>query len=474
MSEESLPNLNSKYAWRELAREGPPKRSASERVADFLEIYGLYDEETAREQASRCIQCPNPTCVTGCPLCNPIPRWMQLTAEGRFLEAAAVLGSVANMAEVCTRICPSDQLCEHSCILDSVSEPVSIQAIERFLADYAIRHGQGDAATAPPNGLEVAVVGSGPGGLACADDLARAGCAVTIIDSDLVPGGLLVNGIPAFKLDRSLVDRRLDLLRQRGVKMRLGVKLWEDVTLGQLRGAFDAVYLGFDSRQARPLEVPGAGLRGVVQALPFLLQKSTAVALDLPSMDIEGKRVVVIGGGDTAMDCLRTALRCGAREVVGVYRREVADMPCGRSEYEAALEEGARFVFQAAPVSVLDGGGGRVGGLRVVRTAFGPADAESGRRPFSPLPGTEFDLEADWIILALGFDPRPCPHTGDFSELAVNEWGGLIVDDNQQTNLPGVYAGGDIVRGPTPVLYTVRDARRAAAKILAGVRPPKS
>lgn len=475
MSEESLPKMNSKYAWRELAREGLPQRSATDRVADFLEIHGLYDEETAREQASRCIQCPNPTCVSGCPLCNPIPQWMQLTAEGRFLEAAAVLGSVTNMAEICTRICPSDQLCEHSCILDSVSEPVSIQAIERFLADYAIRHGQTETATAPPNGLKVAVVGSGPGGLACADDLARAGCAVTIIDSDLVPGGLLVNGIPAFKLNRSLVERRLEILRKRGVKMRLGVKLWEDVTLGQLRSEFDAVYLGLDSRQARPLEVPGAGLRGVMQALPFLLQKSTAVPLDLPPIGVEGKRVTVIGGGDTAMDCLRTALRYGAREAVGVYRREAADMPCGRSEYEAALEEGARFVFQAAPVAVADDGRGQVRAVRLARTEVGLASGEmgsgggAGRRVFTPVAGSEFELETDLVILALGFDPLPCPHSGDFGELAVNEWGGLVVDEKQRTSLAGVFAGGDVVRGPTPVLYTVRDGRRAAAGILEGV-----
>src|SRR5215471_13180079 len=184
MSDTSVQNLNSKYAWRELPPKGLPKRSATERVADFLEIYGLYDEATAREQASRCIQCPNPSCVAGCPLCNPIPQWMLLTAEGRFLEAAAVLGSVSNMAEVCARVCPSDHLCEGQCLLESVSEPVAIQAIEQFLMEYAFAHGQVDTSTAPPNGKKVAVVGSGPGGLACADELAKKGYAVSILDSD--------------------------------------------------------------------------------------------------------------------------------------------------------------------------------------------------------------------------------------------------------------------------------------------------
>src|SRR3974390_1048465 len=262
MSNTDLKNLNSKYAWSELAQQGLPKRSASERAADFLEIYGLYDEATAREQASRCIQCPNPTCVAGCPLCNPIPQWMQWTAEGRFLEAAALLGSVTNMAEICARVCPSEHLCEGACILEAISEPVSIQALEQFLTEYAFAHGKVDASTAPPNGRKVAVVGSGPGGLACAEELAKKGYAVTIFDSALVPGGLLVNGTPAFKVERSIVQRRIELLQKRSVTFRLGVKLDENLSFGELRGEFDAVFLGFDSRKARPLEIPGAGLEG--------------------------------------------------------------------------------------------------------------------------------------------------------------------------------------------------------------------
>jgi glutamate synthase (NADPH) small chain len=464
MSSIGLPNLNSKYAWRELAHKGLPKRSGSERVADFLEIYGLYDEATAREQASRCIQCPNPSCVTGCPLCNPIPQWMLLTAEGRFLEAAAVLGSATNMAEICARVCPTDRLCEGSCILNGVSEPVSIGAIEQFLAEYAFAHGHADVSTAPPNGLRVAVVGSGPGGLACADELTRRGYAVTVFDSALVPGGLLVNGTPAFKVDRSIVQRRIEILKQRGVVFRLGVKLDETLTFGQLRTDFDAVFLGFDSRKARPLEIPGADLQGVVQALPFILQKITPVPLALPPIEVSGKRVVVLGAGDTAMDCLRTAIRYGAREAVCVFRRDEADMPCGRHEYENAVEEGARFVFQAAPVAVLGNDQRQVTGLRVVGTELGLMDSP-GPRPFLIRSGSEFELPADLIVLALGFDPLPCPHSGDFSDLAVNDWGGIVVDGNQMTNIPGVFAGGDIVRGPCMVLHAVRDARRAAAQI---------
>jgi glutamate synthase (NADPH/NADH) small chain len=454
----------SKYAWRELAHKGLPKRSASERVADFLEIYGLYDKATAREQASRCIQCPNPSCVTGCPLCNPIPEWMLLTAEGRFLEASAILGSATNMAEICARVCPADRLCEGSCILNGVSEPVSIGAIEQFLAEYAFAHGHVDASTAPPNGRRVAVVGSGPGGLACADELARRGYAVTIFDSALVPGGLLVNGTPAFKVERSIVQRRIEILQKRGVVFRLGVKLDESLSFGQLRTGFDAVFLGFDSRKAKTLEIPGADLQGVVQALPFILQKMTSLALDLPPIEVAGKRVLVLGAGDTAMDCLRTAIRYGAREAVCVYRRDEADMPCGLHEYENAREEGAKFVFQTAPVAVLGDERRQVTGLRLVHTELGLMEA-IGPRPFLIRPGTEFEMEADLVVLALGFDPLPCPHSGDFADLAVNDWGGITVDGNQMTSIPGVFAGGDIVRGPSMVLHAVRDARRAATQI---------
>jgi glutamate synthase (NADPH/NADH) small chain len=389
---------------------------------------------------------------------------MLLTAEGRFLEAAAVLGTATNMAEICARVCPTDQLCEGSCVLNGVSEPVSIRAIEQFLAEYAFAHGQADASTPPPNGLRVAVVGSGPGGLACADELARRGYAVTVFDSGLVPGGLFVNGTPAFRVERSIVQRRIEILQKRGVTFRLGANLEEDLSFGELRSGFDAVFLGFDSRKARPLDVPGANLQGVIQALPFILQKTTPVPLELPPIEVAGKRVLVVGAGDSAMDCLRTAIRCGARETVCVYRRDEADMPCSRQEYVNASEEGARFVLQAAPVAVLGNERGLVTGLRLVRTELGLMDSP-GPRPFLVQAGSEFELPADLVVLALGFDPLPCPHSGDFSDLAVNEWGGIVVDSNQMTSIPGVFAGGDIVRGPSLVLHAVRDARRAAAQI---------
>jgi len=260
------------------------------------------------------------------------------------------------------------------------------------------------------------------------------------------------------------------------VVFRLGVKLNSDLTLGQLRKEFDAVFLGFDSRKARALDLPGADLKGVVQALPFILQKITPVPLDLPPIEVAGKRVVVIGAGDTAMDCLRTAIRYGASEAICVYRRDEGDMPCSRNEYVNAVEEGARFVFQAAPVAVLGHAHGQVTGLRLIRTELGLPDSV-GPRPFLVRPGTEFELLADLVVPALGFDPLPFPHSGDFSELAVNDWGGLVVDGNQMTSIPGVFAGGDLVRGPSVALHAVRDARQAAAQIhsyLAAREPSKA
>jgi glutamate synthase (NADPH/NADH) small chain len=389
---------------------------------------------------------------------------MQLTAEGRFLEAAALLGSVTNMAEICARLCPSDRLCEHACLLDSVSESVSIRALEQFLMEYAFAHGQTDTATPPPNGLKVAVVGSGPEGLACAEELARLGYAVTIFDSAQVPGGLLVNGVPAFRLDQTIVQRRIDLLRKRGVVFRPGLRIWEDVHLNDLKSAHNAVFLCMDWRKARPLEMAGADLEGVVQAVPFLIQKTTALAVEMPPFNVAGKRVIVLGGGDTAMDCLRTAIRYGASEAVCVYRREQAEMPCSRHEHKSALEEGARFVFRSAPVAVVDNGKGQVAALRAVRTEAGPLDA-AGRQSFSLRSGTEFLIEADWIITALGFDTLACPRTGGLGVLKVNHWGGIAADDNHMTSMAGVFAGGDLVHGPSPLLQCVRDARQAAAQI---------
>ena len=458
------PHHQSKYAWSLIRRASPPKRPAGERVEDFREIYSEFDEATARAQAARCIQCPNALCMTGCPLANRIPEWMALTAQGLFLEAAAISRATSNLPEICSRVCPQEKLCEGACILNARTDPVAIGAVERFINEYAFRHGGVEAFAAPANGKRVAVIGSGPGGLACADELVRLGYHVTVFETQAVPGGLLVNGIPAFKLEKSIVDRRIELLARMGVEFRLGVRVGWDVSLEGLRDRYDAIFLGIGAQKPKPLGIPGSELTGVIDALPFLIQKN----VDSPLMagepiDVAGKRVVVVGGGDTAMDCLRTALRSGASEAVCVYRRDLANMPGSRKEYANALEEGARFEFLTNPTAVL-GADGQVTAVRCVRMELGAPDA-SGRRSPQVVAGSEHDVPADLVLIAYGFDPVPFPATSDFAKIQTDKWGGFKIDANQMTSLPGVFAGGDSVRGPSLVVHAVRDARKAAQGI---------
>jgi len=462
--ESAVPSWPVKHNWRYIARETPPKRAASERVCDFDEIYGLFDEATARAQASRCINCPDPQCVkNGCPLANRIPEWLALTAEGRFLEAAALSRSTSNMPEICSRICPQDRLCENACILNARSEPVSIGAVEKFINEYAFAHEELDAAITPPNGFKIAVVGSGPGGMACADELAKLGYAVTIFEAQTRPGGLLVNGIPSFKLEKKIVDRRFDLLRRCGVAVRCGVTVGRDIPLSSLRENFDAVYLAIGAQKPKELDIPGADLRGVFHALPFLIQKNVGTSDDLP-IEVRGKRVAVLGGGDTAMDCLRTAIRCGAHEAICIYRRDLENMPGSRREYWNAVEEGAQFMFLTNAISLSGNAVGEVCEARCVRMELGKPDAKGRRKP-RPVPDSEFSLQIDVVLIAYGFDPVAIFAAGNSDKIEVNKWSGVIVDENQMTSVPGVFAGGDLVRGPDLVVRAVRDSRKAAAGI---------
>jgi glutamate synthase (NADPH) small chain len=464
------------FAWREVARTEPPKRSATDRVADFLEVYSNLDEEGAREQAARCVQCPNPTCVTGCPMANRIPEWLALTAEGHFLEAAELVVMGSSMPEIFSRICTQERQCEANCVLGGPSEPVAIGAIEKFLQDFALRAGIFAAPTKPPNGFKVVVVGSGPGGLVCAEDLLRLGYAVTVIEAHAVPGGLLISGMPAFKLAKSVVERRIELMRQRGAEFRLGVKVCEDVPMADLVAEFDAVFLGIGARQARPLNIPGANLRGVHQGVPFIVHHGAGLSEDAQPIEARDKRVVVLGGGDTAMDCLRTAIRCHAKDALCLYRRDEASMPATRKHYRNAIEEGARFQFEVTPVAVLGDAEGRVVGVRCVRTRM-PSSSQEGRSgPPGVVPGSAFDVPADLVLVAYGFDRAPCPMDSDCAGLLHKVTGEVVVDENRMTCIPGVFAGGDLVHEPGRLVDTVRDARRAASAIdayLSG-RSPKS
>jgi len=456
--------IDAQHDWYNLPRSAPPKRSVKERVADFLEVYGDYDEATAREQARRCVECAEPLCVSGCPLGNRIPEWMLLTAEGQFLEAAALSRSTSNMPEICARVCPQERLCEGACVLNGRAEPVAIGAIERFINEYAFAHGAVYPVPAPPNGMRVAVLGSGPGGLSCADELARRGYAVTVYESQPTLGGLLVNGIPAFKLEKSVVARRVSLLEKRGVVFKVGVTVGRDISLTGLLLEHDAIFLGFGAQQARPLGIPGADLAGIYDALPFLVQKNTDTPLDMPPIDVRGKRVAVLGGGDTAMDCLRTAIRCGAAEALCIYRRDRANMPGSRKEYDNSIEEGARFSFLTSPVSLLGDAEGRVTTVRCVRMELGAPDS-SGRRSPRPVRGSEFDVPVDVVLTAYGFELVPFPPGSDLATIKRNDRGEIVVDDQQMTSMSGVFAGGDLVRGPSLVVHAVRDARLAALGI---------
>jgi glutamate synthase (NADPH/NADH) small chain len=463
MSENLPPTGQARYAWRELDRVDPPKREAAERIMDFHEIYSLFDEATIREQASRCAQCASPACVEGCPLGNRIPEWIALAAEGKFLEAAEISRRTSNMPEICPRVCPQERLCEASCVIHS-PETICIGAIEKFINEYALAHDAVQVTCAVPNGRRVAVVGSGPGGLACADELAKLGYAVTVFESQLLPGGLLLFGIPAFKLEKAVVERRINILRQQGVEFKTGITIGRDVGLDHLLKEFHAVFLGIGALKPKPLDVPGAELKGVCQGLPFLAQKNAPIALDLPAVDVRGKRVVVLGGGDSAMDCLRTAIRCGAVDTVCAYRRDLANMPGSRKEYANALEEGARFLFLTNPIAVEGNAAGEVAAVRCVRMELGEPDS-SGRRKPRVVPGSEFTLPADLVLIAYGFDPVPFPAGSDLAAIALNDWGAIKVDEQQMTNVPGVFAGGDVVRGPSLVVHAVRDGRKAAEGI---------
>ena len=452
-----------KHAWSELPRESPPKRSAAERAADFQEIYSLFDEQTAREQASRCIQCPEPLCRTGCPLSNRIPEWLALAADGHFLEAAEISRSTSNMPEICSRVCPQERLCEGWCVLNSRSEPVTIGAIERFINEYAFAHGAVRPAAPKPNGCPVAVIGAGPGGLACADELSKLGYEVTVFESLSSGGGLLVHGIPSFKLEKHLVERRVELLRQQGVQFRFNMPVGDDLALGELRAHFKAVFIGFGAQRPKMLDIRGAQLKGVYQALPFLVQKNVG-STDLPPIEVEGKSVAILGGGDTAMDCLRTAIRCRAKRAICLYRRDLENMPGSRREYANALEEGAEFHFLVNPTRLEGNAAGEVTHIHCVQMELGEPDVQGRRRP-RPIPDTESRIQVDVVLVAYGFDPLSFDEDNDFTQVSTTSWGGIVVDKRQMTSVPGVFSGGDSVLGPSLVVHAVRDGRRAAAGI---------
>jgi len=449
-------------------QRAPEKRSAAERARDWDEIYRAFSAERAAEQASRCSQCGVPFCQVHCPLGNNIPDWLKLTAEGRLEEAYEVASATNTFPEICGRVCPQDRLCEGNCVIEKGFESVTIGAVERYITDTAFARGW----VRPPLPVRelpssVGIVGAGPAGLAAAELLRRKGHAVDIYDRYDRPGGLMIYGIPNFKLEKPVVLRRWELFRAAGIRFHLGCTVGRDISLAELRNRHDAVLIATGVYKARALGGPGSGLAGIVAALDYLTASNrkglgdSVPAFESGALNAAGRKVVVIGGGDTAMDCVRTAIRQGAASVTCLYRRDRANMPGSMREVAHAEEEGVRFEWLAAPEAFL--GERSVTAVRAVRMHLGLPDA-TGRQQVEPIPGSSFALEADLVIKALGFDPEDMPAMFGEPGLAVTRWGTLKVDHRTlMTSLPGVFAAGDIVRGASLVVWAIRDGRDAAA-----------
>lgn len=445
----------------------PEKRKAHLRREDFDEIYKAFDPEGAKTQASRCSQCGVPFCSVHCPLNNNIPDWLKLTAEGRLEEAYEVASATNTFPEICGRICPQDRLCEGNCVIEKDFGSVTIGSVEKYITDTAWENGWVKAPI-PRRELpqSVGIIGAGPGGLAAAERLRMRGYQVHVYDRYDRVGGLMIYGIPNFKLEKEVVLRRWKQFEEGGIHFHLNVAVGKDITLAELRQKHDAVLVATGVYKARDMAAPGIGLDGIVPALDYLTASNRAglgevvPAMESGALNAAGKRVVVIGGGDTAMDCVRTAVRQGATSVTCLYRRDKANMPGSMREVHHAEEEGVTFEWLGAPEAFL--GDGKVDGVRAHRMHLGLPDA-SGRQQVEPIPGSSFTMPADLVIMALGFDPEDLPKAFEEPALPVTRWGTLKVNHRtMMTDLPGVFAAGDIVRGASLVVWAIRDGRDAA------------
>jgi len=449
----------------------PEKRAAESRRHDFGEIYAEYAPAKAEEQAGRCSQCGVPFCQIHCPLHNNIPDWLMLTAAGRLEEAYEVASATNNMPEVCGRICPQDRLCEGNCVIEAAGHgTVTIGSVEKFVTDTAWERGWvKPIRPALERAQSVGIVGAGPGGLAAAEQLRRKGYQIHVYDRYDRVGGLLVYGIPNFKLEKTIVERRAAWLGDGGIKFHLECEIGRDITFAELRRRHDAVLIATGVYKARDMQAPGSGLAGIVQAMTYLTASNrkglgdAVPEFESGKLDADGKHVVVIGGGDTAMDCVRTAVRQGAKSVKCLYRRDRENMPGSMREVKHAEEEGVEFVWLSAPEAF--------DGKAKVQTAIGHrmrlgARDSTGRGAPVKIEDSTFRLPADLVIKALGFDPEPLPVLFKAPELAVTDWGTIKIDRRTlMSNLDGVFAAGDIVRGASLVVWAIRDGRDAAASI---------
>lgn len=450
-----------------VAQAFPTKRPAALRARDFREIADRYAPPEGEAQAARCSQCGVPYCSVHCPLDNHIPDWLQLTAAGRLREAYELSSLTSTMPEICGRICPQDRLCEGNCVIETAGHgAVTIGAVEKFITDTAWDNGWvAPLMPAPPSGRSVGIIGAGPAGLSAADYLRTAGHEVHLYDRHDRAGGLLTYGIPGFKLEKPVVMRRIDRLAAGGIVFHLGFEVGRDAGLADLRARHDAVLIATGVYAPRAIAVPGVAASGVIEALDYLIAANRCDfgdTLDPTAVEASGKQVIVIGGGDTAMDCVRTAVRQGAASVKCLYRRDRANMPGSQREVGHAEEEGVEFIWLAAPEALI---GDPVTAVSVTRMRLGAPDA-SGRRSPEPDVGGAEQLAADLVIKALGFDPEPIPALFGAPELRTTRWGTITADPRTlMTNLDGVFAAGDIVRGASLVVWAMRDGRDAAIAI---------
>lgn len=452
-------------------RQDPEKKPVEERIVEFGEIYGQFDPETASVQADRCLECGNPYCEWKCPVHNYIPNWLKLVAEGNLFEAAEMSHRTNSLPEMCGRVCPQDRLCEGACTLNDGFGAVTIGSVEKYITDEALKQGwRPDMSNVTATGKKVAVIGAGPAGLACADVLVRNGVAPVVFDRYNEIGGLLTFGIPPFKLEKEVVFTRRNIMEEMGVEFSLGVEIGKDISIDQLLADYDAVFMGMGTYTSMRGGFPGEDLHGVYDALPYLISnvnEEQQWPTDSDFIDLKDQQVVVLGGGDTAMDCNRTAIRQGAASVSCAYRRDEVNMPGSRREVKNAKEEGVKFLWNRQPIEII-GNDDKVTGVKVVTTQLGEPDTR-GRRSPEPVPGTEEIISADAVLIAFGFRPSPADwFTGQSINTDSSGRVQVTLDTvhSHQTSNPKIFAGGDMVRGSDLVVTAVFEGRNAAEGIL--------
>jgi glutamate synthase (NADPH/NADH) small chain len=455
----------------DIGQQTPPKREVENRKKDFNEIYKEFINQKASEQSSRCSQCGVPFCQVHCPLSNNIPDWLKLTAEGRLKEAYELSQSTNNMPEVCGRICPQDRLCEGNCVIEQSGHgTVTIGSIEKYITDTAWENGWVKPIELKnERNQSIGIIGAGPAGLAAAEELRKQGYKITIYDRYDRAGGLLIYGIPNFKLEKFVVERRTKLLEDSGIEFIQNFEVGKDASLDQLRKKHDAILIATGVYKAREIDLPGNDLNNIFPAMDFLTASNKkglgdkVELFDNGTLNAEGKDVVVIGGGDTAMDCVRTSIRQKAKSVKCLYRRDKENMPGSAREVANAEEEGVEFVWLSSPKEFK--GTNKIEKLIVDKIKLGEPD-ETGRRKPEILSNSDFEVKADMVIKALGFDPEDLPTLFDCNDLQVSKWGTVKIDfDTMETNLKGVFAAGDIVRGASLVVWAIKDGRDVAKSI---------